>query len=307
MTDYMQRLIASARTPNRAIRPLSGSLFSAPAVSSIPENFQPQEQAPPGRPPESLAMSGLPFAEPAVVSDQKPDSPNLPQKRTQKRAAPVHSQTGESPEEDSKAESSIRHLEDESDLAQAASHDLPSTHATEQKVPPAQTQSPLPEAAVRREASSLAYQLPGAPLRTRFKPSTNEGTQPSTQTFGTGAEHRLIETEPVPERRTQEREQGFRQAFFALQPSRSRPAQEDPTVPLGSGQSNSLIDDTSKIRKEDFSRAIGRELAADEIQIHIGRIEVTAAPPPPVPPARPVRKSLNLDEYLKRGRGGGRE
>ncbi len=39
----------------------------------------------------------------------------------------------------------------------------------------------------------------------------------------------------------------------------------------------------------------------DEIQIHIGRIEVTAVPPAPVPPAaRPATKSVSLDEYLKR-------
>ena len=42
----------------------------------------------------------------------------------------------------------------------------------------------------------------------------------------------------------------------------------------------------------------------DEIQIHIGRIEVTAVPPPPPRPAAPpLRKSLDLGEYLKRGRG----
>jgi hypothetical protein len=43
---------------------------------------------------------------------------------------------------------------------------------------------------------------------------------------------------------------------------------------------------------------------ADEIQIHIGRIEVTAVPPAAARPAVvPVSKSVNLDEYLKRGRG----
>ena len=43
---------------------------------------------------------------------------------------------------------------------------------------------------------------------------------------------------------------------------------------------------------------------ADEIQIHIGRIEVTAVPPPaPRPTAPPARKALNLEEYLERGRG----
>jgi hypothetical protein len=42
----------------------------------------------------------------------------------------------------------------------------------------------------------------------------------------------------------------------------------------------------------------------DEIQIHIGRIEVTAVPPPPVKAApAPTRKSPSLDEYLKRRPG----
>jgi hypothetical protein len=42
----------------------------------------------------------------------------------------------------------------------------------------------------------------------------------------------------------------------------------------------------------------------DEIEIHIGRIEVAAVLPQPAPrlPARPVRKSLDLSEYLKRDR-----
>lgn len=39
----------------------------------------------------------------------------------------------------------------------------------------------------------------------------------------------------------------------------------------------------------------------DEIQIHIGRIEVTAVQQTPVPPAaKPARKGLSLDEYLQR-------
>jgi hypothetical protein len=61
------------------------------------------------------------------------------------------------------------------------------------------------------------------------------------------------------------------------------------------------------IRKEagDLSSSSGlpgRE--PDEIQIHIGRIEVTAvaqAMPRPAPP--PVRKSISLDDYLKRSNG----
>ena len=41
----------------------------------------------------------------------------------------------------------------------------------------------------------------------------------------------------------------------------------------------------------------------DAIEIHIGRIEVLAAPPPPSQPSpRPAPKSLNLGEYLGRDR-----
>jgi hypothetical protein len=43
---------------------------------------------------------------------------------------------------------------------------------------------------------------------------------------------------------------------------------------------------------------------SDDIQIHIGRIEVVAvAQPAPRPAAAPVRKGLGLDEYLSRGNG----
>ena len=45
----------------------------------------------------------------------------------------------------------------------------------------------------------------------------------------------------------------------------------------------------------------------DEIQIHIGRIEVVAVPQQQAAraPAKSTRKSVSLDEYLKRGRSGG--
>ena len=49
------------------------------------------------------------------------------------------------------------------------------------------------------------------------------------------------------------------------------------------------------------------ERSADDIEIHIGRIEVMAVPPaPPRQTVPPVRKSLRLDEYLRRGREGAR-
>jgi hypothetical protein len=45
------------------------------------------------------------------------------------------------------------------------------------------------------------------------------------------------------------------------------------------------------------------ERQPDEIQIHIGRIEVTAVSAPAPRPPRPPDKSVSLDDYLRR-RGG---
>jgi hypothetical protein len=68
--------------------------------------------------------------------------------------------------------------------------------------------------------------------------------------------------------------------------------------------SRPLTSDSPRPRKKDFPGDKARpEREAEEIQIHIGRIEVTAVPPaPPRPATQPVRKSLRLDEYLNRGR-----
>jgi hypothetical protein len=53
------------------------------------------------------------------------------------------------------------------------------------------------------------------------------------------------------------------------------------------------------------SRSVPQQ--SDDIQIHIGRIEVVAVPPPaPRPATAPVRKGLSLDEYLSRKNGGAR-
>jgi hypothetical protein len=55
----------------------------------------------------------------------------------------------------------------------------------------------------------------------------------------------------------------------------------------------------------EFSAPSRRAAQSDDIQIHIGRVEVTAiAQPAPRPAAAPVRKAMSLEEYLgRRSRG----
>jgi hypothetical protein len=81
-------------------------------------------------------------------------------------------------------------------------------------------------------------------------------------------------------------------AADARRPATERRAASPPAV----GRSPARIAPRADARKE-----------SDEIEIHIGRIEVTAMPPPATPRAvKAPRKSLNLDEYLGRGGRGGR-
>lgn len=57
-----------------------------------------------------------------------------------------------------------------------------------------------------------------------------------------------------------------------------------------------------------FAQPLGRQArpqpsAASEpapIKIHIGRVEITAVPPPPAVTAKPARKAMSLDDYLRR-------
>jgi hypothetical protein len=80
------------------------------------------------------------------------------------------------------------------------------------------------------------------------------------------------------------------------------PAADPQPAPPFAATSRAGRDVAERVRT---SRSNKRE--PDEIQINIGRIEVTAVPEAPARPApRPGRKQFSLDEYLRRADGRGR-
>ena len=68
-----------------------------------------------------------------------------------------------------------------------------------------------------------------------------------------------------------------------------------------------IAGDAGKPSRAEFSAPSRRSTQSDDVQIHIGRIEVTAvAQSAPRAAAAPARKAMSLDEYLGRGRRGAR-
>jgi hypothetical protein len=81
------------------------------------------------------------------------------------------------------------------------------------------------------------------------------------------------------------------------------PNSDQPVQPASGLRSAAKIAAGRRLAQQQQARERA-EQHGDEIQIHIGRIEVIAMPPPaPRPIPVPVRKSQTLDEYLRRGSG----
>jgi len=87
----------------------------------------------------------------------------------------------------------------------------------------------------------------------------------------------------------------------------------EPLVPANQARAahvQPMVANAARTAKAEAVRRVSPgQREADEIHIHIGRIEVATSAPPAPQAARPVptpRKALSLDEYLRRGNGSGR-
>jgi hypothetical protein len=114
-------------------------------------------------------------------------------------------------------------------------------------------------------------------------------------------------SEPVaasaPRTQNNQAEESGPPAKLRYQPLVSTGTSSPESTPVRRNGSDRLIPEIPKEAKSRLFSSTGSQRSEpDEIQIHIGRIEVTAvtqAAPRPAPP--PARKSISLDEYLQRG------
>jgi hypothetical protein len=86
-----------------------------------------------------------------------------------------------------------------------------------------------------------------------------------------------------------------------LHPRRSEAHSIRPETPQFSTEAHSMKEASANLTVE--GRLTRAEREPDEIQIHIGRIEVTAVQPPAPRAPKPPDKAISLDAYLERRNG----
>jgi hypothetical protein len=175
--------------------------------------------------------------------------------------------------------------------------------------PPFQTQTPVPCSAQQNEDFNPISQVSASFEHLMAKAPQQEIEKPAVRSASTAGPADTLTRGEISE---------HPQPF--LKRTRQKVLSKDPLRPIAvenlrpadlkafRNGSNPINYDAGKKATRELSRRSGMTAREpDEIQIHIGRIEVTAVPPAPVRPApKPAHKSLDLGAYLKR-RSGGRD
>jgi hypothetical protein len=295
MSGYLQRLVSSARAPSGALRPVLGSLFSAPNYQATAEGFQALEETAISRQPEFLAtLAAQPPRAIQPGSEPSPTPSDLPYVQTQTPTAQATVRREDS-RPTSEARDSFKPLLTQVSLPSGSKLngvDLRPTSEARESFKPLLTQVSLP--------SGSKLQPPGERgLREKLIGSAEPSPEGSDQDVRLGTTFKDRE-ERVDLRLERPEQQGILQRPYSplVAEGLSRIDARPPR------NWSSLTSDGRRTEKTDLPPRVARpEREEDEIQIHIGRIEVTAVPPAPArPAAQPIRKSLRLDEYLRRGR-----
>ena len=245
MTGYLQRIAATAASPQPALHPLVGSIFR-----------QTSRDAGADTPPQIEEFAG---SEEFGQSATRTDGSEFPADRPRRGEPAAEDGLDETP-------AAARPIED-----QRFQPLMPPSPVTA-RFPVIADQSAGREAAASERASADAAQQ--QPPATNFPASARAGRAAGGDPDQAGA---AAEAEPPPVPRVR-----------AVPAGEARQARD--SVPAAFA-----------------ARPPAAEREANDIQIHIGRVEVVAVPQAaPSRATAPARKAISLDDYLKRrdGRGG---
>jgi hypothetical protein len=267
MRGFLHRIAAAALTPGPRVHPFVDSIYAAPRLQNL--------QAPPALVEEDVSLSS-PGPSPLAAPSPAGSAPS-------RVAAPIRNQP-DSNQIDPQMESHTR-FQRRSRRAEAHSGQSPAgpVNQGEEALPssPAHAQAPN-ESSARHLAED--FELDAGQRRLDTSAGAAAGKEPS----DAGSPQAWRFTPIVSE-------DGWPAA-------RSAPILEPPGPRLPPDRRSSARMDA---RQEAASAFAGPAPAQqDDIQIHIGRIEVVAVSPPAPRPAAPShRKGPSLDEYLSRRNG----
>jgi hypothetical protein len=284
MSGFLLRLAASVRNPGGEIHPTLGSIFSSSRYQSGAEDgieqnsFRTPEREisslgiqqdagavtvmrPPQRSPADLEQnSSVPFSDSQMPVTR---SPEKVQDRQGLERAPVEKSSDRSIVKVKKSAETIEEADPPKSVISPADESRPSTVPFEPKpvdLPPA----------MRSQSVNQLYEE-RAPIETLT---------------GEMAFQKAEKPEVVP---------------IVARKERYQPLLAEQAPRIEERISTPFPTKAPRRERSDFSgRAVALERQPDEIQIHIGRIEVVAVPPVPVRAApKPPNKSPNLSDYLK--------
>lgn len=334
MSRYLTRMVASAQHPGGSFHPIAASAYgSAPqrseqrrdphpatdlrvvaqsATMPAPQNFEPDngrsEPTLHGRPKEAKTDPVREDSQPNVASDPTLDRATERSKHTHQDGSswPLvegHRALSGASRTERKTDRGPQRRDDRNDSRSTAGE----TESTRQ--PPDEESDLMGEPAlggVHRSVSSPK------PPTVKLVPE-GRGQEPYTQHIGgsptesswSAATAHAVSTKPfqplLPEMTPAQ------QAMEVSSASKVVPMNAPFSPSTNGATKNTLATGSEPRREQSRESRRQRELQPrepDEIHVHIGRIEVTAMQPAPMPaqPA-PMRKTPSLDDYLRRGNG----
>jgi len=249
MSGYLERLVAGSRRPP-SIKPILGSVFTAPQFFGIPEVFE-----------ETFKEAG------AIEQRNEDAAPGARQENAAEEPKPA--------------------------VAAAPSRETHASFPVATRLVTTRLEGARPEAARdNRQSIPVIRQIAD------FEPLVGEpGIAPASVRNETEAQRERVESTEAPA-----------DTVSAYRPLVTENGRHTGSEVRPFKSSDTFVSAITRTTKQDLPRS--SETASrepDEIQIHIGRIEVVAVPQQQAirPAAKSSRKSLSLDEYLKRGRRGG--